>query len=105
MEVTEEMRRAVYELDCADFGHLIDLRNAIGTVSHDSAGMVVRPAAEFVLPFVTCSRCGRAWIVSPLDGWSYEDAERILYGMLRPDSDLARTITRNRGQREAGAAS
>lgn len=97
MEITEEMRRAVYMADCDEMGHQPDYS---GAATFEGRRIAVRAPDELQLPHITCVRCKRVWVVMPTPGWSYEDAERALYAVLRADTGTARDITRNRGKRE-----
>lgn len=98
MEITEEVRRAVYAQDCALFGHQIDQAHA---VTSRNGPATVGSSDPTKLPHLTCRRCRRVWLVVPGEGWDYEAAEADLYGVLRPDSGLARQITRNLAKRSA----
>jgi hypothetical protein len=98
MEVTEEIRRAVYEQECAEDGHQLHMLNAVTSTDPERAHL--KSPDENRLPYISCRRCGRVWIVMPVEGWTYDDAERALYGRLRADDELARRIVRQRGARE-----
>lgn len=98
MEITEEMRRAVYVADCDRLGHQFEL-TAMHIFQPESGGMRLAEGDE-QLPHITCRRCPKVWLVVPVEGWDYDDAERQLYGMLRADVAVAQDIVRKRGRRD-----
>lgn len=102
IEITDEIRRAVHEEDCVVLGHMFDFSNVV-RLGPDRNGSTMRARDEDALPHLTCTRCSRVWIVLPTAtaGRGYDDAERVLYGMLRAEGELARRIVRNHGRREA----
>lgn len=96
MDVTPEMRQAVYEADCELLGHSVDTRWAVEFTEQESG---VRPRAKDRFPHIFCRRCRKTWIVLPIEGVGYEEAERRVYEHLKPTSELARLITRRLGKR------
>jgi hypothetical protein len=101
VDVTDEMRHAVYLADCERVGHQPNFLDAT-TVKYDDKGVVtqrIEAKDEFKFPHVKCARCGGAWIVFPVMGLDYEDAERKVYDHLNPDHDMARRIVSDRAQR------
>lgn len=103
IDITPEVRQAVYEADCAETGHRVDPMGVFSyskTVQYQQIGS----EDELKLPHMKCLRCGRVWIVCPLDGADYEDAERQLYSMMEPKNPEAKKITRRRARRIARAA-
>lgn len=98
-EITDDIRRRVYRDDCERLGHQINFSSAQTTENRDDGrpAQTVGSSDPLKLPHITCTRCGRAWIVVPDGGLDYIDAERLLYGMLRADADVALQIVRNRG--------
>jgi hypothetical protein len=100
VEITDEMRRAVLGELCAKIGHNPNYSATI-TVRPGDDRMQVGAPDELQMPHMSCSRCRQVLgIVLPVTAWSYEDAERIVYGLLRADTEPARAITRNRWRRE-----
>jgi hypothetical protein len=101
VKITDEMRQAVHAEDCAAAGHLLDF-GAMMTYEQVAGRSVLHVGSpdELQLPHIRCTRCTRVWIVFPAEGWGYEDAERVAYGVLRADVQPARDIVRNRGKRE-----
>ena len=82
--VTPEMRKAVYEADCAEHGHLFDLTDLFfgGTAGRSMFG---NPDPK-KLPSMHCRRCGRIWAILEADGSSYDEAESKLVGIVKtPD--------------------
>ena len=98
MEITEEMRRVVHLEDCEELGHQLDY-SAARTKRPGGPGVDVEATDSLHLPHITCTRCGLVWIVLPQPGWGYDDAERAVYGLLRAEAPIARSIARNRGRR------
>jgi hypothetical protein len=89
IEVTPELRRAVYSADCKKLGHVLDVKVAYGE-QEDPDVLAGRPDGRdeiWELPYVYCRRCQRVWMIladSPAD--SYEDAEQAIAARL-PDGD------------------
>lgn len=80
MEITEEMRRAVYAQDCAQYGHVPDYSNlAVGTEP--------RALNDQQLPHVVCRRCQLVWVMMPIEGSNYDDAATKLRGKLKNPDD------------------
>jgi hypothetical protein len=105
MEITPEIRRAVYEADCEQLGHRLTFEDVSRSSETGDGGFVLRLAAQdhYRLPHIRCARCGSVWIVHPVRGVDYDDAERQIYGLLRADTEPAREVTRLRGKREERA--
>jgi hypothetical protein len=111
IEVTDEIRRAVWAEECQRIGgHDIDTGAAFAwsaaysaqSVASQATGQAVQNLADTdeQLPHLACRRCGRTWLVVPLEGIDYDDAERALYALLQGDSQLAKRIVRHRSRRE-----
>lgn len=102
-EVTDEIRQAVYEYDCARLGHEPStakmFRMTEGARSDRWVADIGGPDDD-TMPHVFCQRCGKVWLVVSEGGSDYEDAERKLYGMLRADLPLAKRIARGRAPRD-----
>ena len=103
MDVTLEMRKAVYELDCTEKGHIFDTNKIFkfelaNTDTHLSIPKIdITPTGE--LPVIRCTRCGNVWLVIPMEFGGYDQAEARLYDQLKPESKLAKIISRLRGKR------
>ena len=76
--VTNEMRQAVYAADCATMGHLTSISGAV-----DRAGQVAGESAAAV-PFLTCIRCHKVWVVIDTPGVDYAAAIGIYNGIVTP---------------------
>ncbi len=82
MVVTPEMRQAVYDADCVDFGHRFEIRTMF--FGEGYAMDLVGPNGR--LPHVTCNRCGKVWLVSQDFGLNYDDAVAKTKALLKdPD--------------------
>jgi hypothetical protein len=101
VEITDEIRRAVWAEECQRIGgHDIDDRAAFSwSAGTGQAGQRLADTDE-QLPHLVCRRCGRTWLVVPLEGVDYDDAERALYALLQGDTQLAKRIVRHRSRRE-----
>lgn len=77
MDVTDDMRKAVYEADCAAYGHLLDIANCFGHQPGSNPGTyastVCGPDSD-TLPHLTCRRCHKVWLVIEEPGDCYADA-------------------------------
>lgn len=81
MEITPEMRAAVYEQDCGRLGHLPSLDNAlrfIGEGGTQIGGPVEQQA------HITCRRCGKVWLVVEEPGQDYAAATVAFDAKLQP---------------------
>lgn len=103
IEVTEEMRRAVYAADCDRLGHQLNFRTLMTTGSR-GALMQIGAFDPDASPYVKCERCGQVWILIEQPGETYEAAEEAVLGMLRPTADLAKRITERRKARQDRAS-
>lgn len=81
IEVTPEMRAAVYEADCAAYGHMWDTSNMLGSTDEvlpeSVSGLpttVVRAKDGALMPHLGCQRCSKVWLVFDEPGDNYEDA-------------------------------
>lgn len=101
VELNDQIRNAVHREDCRKSGHQINISNLLA-MRHDSnsGGVELRSSDELKLPHLFCDRCDWTAMVLPVDGYGYEDAERLLYRFLDPKTDMAKRIARIRGQRE-----
>jgi hypothetical protein len=105
VELTDEIRRAVWAEECQRLGgHDIDDSGAFLWSAAAGPGVQHLADNEEKIPHLVCRRCGRVWLVVPLEGLDYDDAERALYGLLQGDTELARRIVRHRSRREARRA-
>lgn len=85
MDVTPEMRKAVYEADCAEHGHILDTRQAISNSplnNPDINAPVVRSDNPFKMPHILCQRCRMVWLVMEEGKESYESALENLNSQL-----------------------
>lgn len=91
IEVTEEMRRAVYEADCQRLGHLFNLRNAMGIVDeiNGTPAADVRGPNPETLPHLSCNRCPKVWLVIEQPGEDYADAVVQLKDRFKNPDDVA----------------
>lgn len=81
IEVTPEMRAAVYEADCKARGHIWDTTNMLSATdeilpesTNGYPTTVVRAQDATQMPHLKCSRCERVWLVMDEPGNDYEDA-------------------------------
>jgi hypothetical protein len=71
VELTDDIRQAVHDEDCARLGHHIDTNTAV--LWGGGSERVEGPAGQ--MPHFSCRRCGRVWIVVADPGRGYDDAE------------------------------
>lgn len=81
MEITQEMRQAVYEADCQNKGHVPDINFAFGFASDGGQADVMGPDDDH-LPYLSCRRCGWVWLVMPEGFATYEEAVASLNNKL-----------------------
>lgn len=82
MEVTPEMRAAVYEQDCREKGHLLAYENALRFDSADGGARVLGPDGQQA--HITCRRCPKVWLVVEEPGEDYAAATVALDAKLQP---------------------
>lgn len=92
IEVTDEMRAAVYAADCELKGHAFQIGELFHTVSvpAEQRDLVGDPFKKVLgsrdadkLPSLSCSRCNKVWLVMEDPGTSYADAEAQLAAKLK----------------------
>jgi hypothetical protein len=98
IEITPEMRQAVMDAECVARGHEVNVYDAIRPSGPTIAGQVASED-DLKLPAFACNRCGRTWVVVPIEGSDYEDAERRLYTLLNPESRVAQDLLLQRSLR------
>lgn len=96
IEVTEEMRQAVYAADCDVKGHAFqigDLFHSLPIPAEQRDGVgdpfkkILGSRDETKLPSISCSRCNQVWLVIEDPGASYDDAMTKLKERVKdPDS-------------------
>lgn len=102
IEVTDEMRRAVYADDCKRLGHEIDARNALRFGTTSGYGPELAGPDTATLPHLVCARCGKTWLVAEEPGDDYADAEQKHRARLRDEEKAAfdqRASARRRDQK------
>lgn len=83
MQPTPEMRRAVYDADCAEHGHILGFDNVEQTRGPDGAMIVTGPSGR--QPFLQCRRCRKVWLVEGDPGADYEQARLAVNARLLPE--------------------
>lgn len=77
IQVTEEMRQAVYAADCARLGHQFDMSTAAGVADY-GPGETMPPmdvrGPDGRHPYLSCRRCTSVWLVVSDPGVTYDDA-------------------------------
>lgn len=103
IEITDELRAAVYADDCQSQGHMPDMM--IGYGPQDDVDILEgRPGPSGEkddLPHVQCRRCKRVWIIlADSPGTSYEQAEAGIERRMRKGDRLAELAADKRARRE-----
>lgn len=89
IEITDELRRAVHDEDCAEHGHVIDFNGAFQRLSTDPhGGLSLEGPDEATLAHLHCSRCSKVWLIVEDPGNDYADAVGRLRGKFRNPDDL-----------------
>jgi hypothetical protein len=84
LEVTDEMRKAVYTADCAMRGHVFSQLGSMLVMDANERFWVGGPAGQRA--HLTCQRCGSVWMLAQEDGEEgadYTDAETKFAGKLQ----------------------
>jgi hypothetical protein len=71
IEVTPEVRKAVYAQDCLDKGHVFDFGKAVASWDHK---LDVASSDPDEMPHLTCLRCDKTWLIIEEPGDGYDDA-------------------------------
>lgn len=80
MVVTPEMRAEVYRADCEAQGHQYTVRTALQPVLRktpeypDGAPVTELCGPNGQHPYLSCGRCGAAWLLIATGGLDYDDA-------------------------------
>jgi hypothetical protein len=92
IDVTEEMRQAVYAADCDVKGHEFQIGDLFQTVpvpavQRDAVGVpfkkMLGSSDADRLPSISCGRCNKVWLVMDAPAASYADAEAQLAAKLK----------------------
>lgn len=92
MDVTDEMRAAVYTADCALLGHIMDISQAISNDPHNNPGTntpTVRCEDPHKIPHMSCRRCSKVWLIIEQPGTDYVTALDNLNSQLLPEAQIA----------------
>lgn len=85
IELTDEMRQAVHEEECANIGHNPDISTmftfADPHTGRSTEALVAGPDDE-TFPHVSCKRCGFVWLVIPDPSKNYNEAVQDLNKMI-----------------------
>lgn len=98
LEVTDEMRKAVYEADCAAQGHIPNYNNIFLN------GSPAPGTPEDVLPHIFCIRCRKVWLVIDEPADDYESAEDAILNRMKttdPGRQRLKTLKQQRIQHKA----
>ena len=66
--VTEEMRQAVYSIDCTTYGHMIDIMGVLSPTGQ------IEAADATAVPYLSCHRCHKVWAIIETPGVNYSTA-------------------------------
>jgi hypothetical protein len=98
--ITPQIRQLVLDLECERLGHQVNPYDALAGDATNLAKLGTPGADDDLkLPHMSCARCGYTWIVIPVGGPSYEDAERVVWNQLDMTTQFARKVLRDRSQR------
>lgn len=89
IEITDEMRQAVYEDDCEREGHQPNISTMFGPPIEGIPSVLVEVIGpnDETFPHVSCNRCGYVWLVLPQAFKTYDEAVQHLNSVLRdPES-------------------
>lgn len=91
IEVTEEMRAAVYAADCERLGHMFNLNTALRPVEASnllSTTAEVGGPNEDTIAHLSCNRCPKIWLVIEDPGENYADSVAKLKGQYKNAADV-----------------
>jgi hypothetical protein len=105
IEVTEEMRRAVYGADCKEHGHIISIENLINNdnslnPNENVSSLGVVSKVEGTLPHVFCKRCHKVWLVIDEPGDSYDDVEEKVLNRLKTNDPGRKRLEQLKARRK-----
>lgn len=83
IEVTDEMRQAVHEEDCARLGHDFALEDAFQSVPGGSPYPQLGARDSEAIPHLRCRRCARVFLIIEDGGNDYDDAAEKLKARLK----------------------
>lgn len=103
IEVTDEMRAAVYAADCTEQGHQVSVQEAIRPDPDAPVGsyrMDVRgPDGE--IAHLRCTRCGQVWLVIEEPAVDYAGAVSRLRARVKNPDEVVPKTRRSRTTRTA----
>ncbi len=86
IEVTDEMRKAVLAEMCEQRGHSLSASTAM---SHDDQNRLdIKSTDAGKLPHLSCTQCGKVWIVMSEPGEGYDDAEKKLRTKMKDTTEI-----------------
>jgi len=98
--LTDRIRRAVFKEICDKQGHQYDTSTMLTGAQDGTPRMVIGSEKDpLKMPHLSCSRCGRVWLVIADSGKDYEDAEQKLTNRLSTDDVMAQEMKRRRDHR------
>lgn len=103
IELTDEIRQAVHDEECAKLGHAFDTSTVL-TMDLSGGGTKVVLSDRDKAPHLSCPRCGRVWLLVEQNIIGYDAAENDLLGRLPADDALAAKLKARRERRAAGPA-
>lgn len=83
--VTDEMRQAVYSIDCGMYGHMIDIMGMLSPTGQ------VEAATANAVPYLSCHRCHKVWVIVETPGVDYATAVDNYNAVAKPDHQKDRT--------------
>lgn len=107
VELTDEIRQAVLDEQCAALGHDFDVSTAItgdGNTDGPPRMKVGSSRNPDHGPHLRCLRCRRAWMVIEVGVVGYDAAEADLIGRLPAGDPLAEQAKARRDRRQHGAS-
>lgn len=79
IEITDEMRKAVYAADCLAQGHVFNFGSVVSSGANNGNTTIdVQAPDPDEMPHLTCYRCGKVWLVMEEPGDGYDDAISLL---------------------------
>ena len=89
IEVTDEMRKAVYEADCKVHGHVFDFGRVVSSGADNGDHMIdVQSPDPDEMPNLSCYRCRKVWLVIEVPADNYDAAVENLKNKVKDPSTV-----------------
>lgn len=95
IEITPEIKQAVLDQLCVEQQHFFYIQ-----VVATTAPNTVTSGEPDKMPFISCQRCGRVWVIAPDSKGDYDAAEETVINALTDQTELKTRLIAMRNRRK-----